>query len=112
MGHADRLLLSLRKPGETGNKIPKGGAFEFISGANLWSECVEWSGYALSSGSVCGLAFSFFTWCGLGTRCLQKHKWYQEKFRDEYPSQRKALIPFVWQVVACNVGLHNDIFRG
>ena len=33
--HSDYTLSHLRKPGETGYKIPYGGAFNFVSG--MWS---------------------------------------------------------------------------
>ena len=33
--HSDNILMNLRKPGETGYKIPKGGLFEYVSGANF-----------------------------------------------------------------------------
>ena len=30
--HSDYILCNLRKPGETGYKIPMGGAFNYVSG--------------------------------------------------------------------------------
>ena len=32
--HSDYILINLRKPGETGYKIPTGGMFEYVSAAN------------------------------------------------------------------------------
>lgn len=46
--HADHILINLRKPGETGYKIPRGGAFELVSGANFLGECLEWTGFAIA----------------------------------------------------------------
>lgn len=46
--HADTILMNLRKPGETGYKIPRGGMFELVSGANFLGECLEWSGFAIA----------------------------------------------------------------
>lgn len=43
---SDNTLMSLRRPGETGYKIPRGGAFELVSGANFFGEIVEWAGFA------------------------------------------------------------------
>jgi 3-oxo-5-alpha-steroid 4-dehydrogenase 1 len=89
---ADSVLLSLRKPGETGYKIPRGGLYEYISCPNYFGEMVEWGGFAIAAWSL--PAFSFFIWtvANLAPRAYLHHKWYQEKF-PEYPKQRNALIP-------------------
>jgi len=36
----DRLLIALRKQPGVGYKIPVGGLFDYISGANFFCECV------------------------------------------------------------------------
>ena len=93
---SDAVLRNLRKPGDTGYKIPRGGAFEFVSGANYFGEIVEWSGYALASGfSLPAVAFAFFTFANTAPRAYHHHLWYQQKFAD-YPRQRRAVIPFIW----------------
>ena len=92
--HSDAILRSLRADGSSGYKIPHGGLFEYVSGANYFGECVEWIGYALLSWDLAGLSFAFFTIANIGPRALQHHKWYIQTFKDEYPA-RKALIPFV-----------------
>ena len=76
-------------------KIPRGGMFEYVSGANFFGECLEWTGFALASWSMSGLAFAVFTWANIGPRALQHHRWYQTKFGAEYPRHRRALIPGV-----------------
>jgi hypothetical protein len=91
---ADNILIHLRKPGETGYKIPYGGFFRFISCPNHFSEIIEWFGFALMTWSLPGLAFAIWTLVNLMPRALQHHKWYQMTFPD-YPSDRKAIIPFV-----------------
>ena len=48
--HSDYILRNLRKPGETGYKIPCGGLFEYVSGANYLGEIVEWTGFAVACG--------------------------------------------------------------
>lgn len=93
--HADHVLRNLRKPGETGYKIPYGGAFNLVSGANFFGEIVEWFGFALASNSLVGAAFSIFTFCNIGPRAHHHHQYYLSKF-ENYPKQRKALIPFFW----------------
>ncbi|XP_071809303.1 3-oxo-5-alpha-steroid 4-dehydrogenase 1-like [Asterias amurensis] len=91
--HSDSILRNLRKPGEVGYKIPRGGMFEYVSGANFFGEFVEWLGFALACWSVQALAFVVFTICNIGPRAIQHHRYYQEKF-DDYPKSRKAFIPF------------------
>lgn len=93
--HSDHILRNLRKPGETGYKIPKGGMFEYVSGANFLGEITEWAGFALAGQSVHSLAFAIFTAVVLASRAVAHHKWYLTKFED-YPKSRKALIPFLF----------------
>lgn len=94
---ADYILRNLRKPGETGYKIPYGGLFNYVSGANFCSEIIEWVGYALAMGcAVPGVMFAFCTFCNIGPRAVAHHKWYLGKFKDDYPKERKALIPFIY----------------
>lgn len=92
--HADWVLMNLRKPGETGYKIPHGGLYRFITCPNYFGEMLEWTGFAIASWSLPGLAFALYTAANLAPRALSHHKWYQEKFPD-YPKERRALIPFV-----------------
>lgn len=93
--HSDHILRNLRKPGDTGYKIPRGGLFEYVTAANYFGEIVEWCGYALASWSVQGVAFAFFTFCFLSGRAKEHHQWYLQKF-EEYPKFRKILIPFLF----------------
>uniref|UniRef100_A0A8B9CTF0 3-oxo-5alpha-steroid 4-dehydrogenase (NADP(+)) n=1 Tax=Anser brachyrhynchus TaxID=132585 RepID=A0A8B9CTF0_9AVES len=93
--HSDHILRNLRKPGETGYKIPRGGMFEYVSGANFFGEILEWFGFALACCTIESLAFALCTLFILGSRAKQHHQWYLEKFED-YPKDRKILIPFVY----------------
>ncbi len=91
---SDEILLKLRKPGETGYKIPRGGMYRYISNPNYFGEMVEWTGFALMTWSLPALAFSLWTIANLAPRAWSNHRWYQRTFTD-YPKERKALIPFV-----------------
>jgi 3-oxo-5-alpha-steroid 4-dehydrogenase 1 len=91
---ADGMLIHLRKPQETGYKIPKGWLFEKISCPNLFGELVEWSGFAILCWNLPALTFFIWTSANLIPRALSHHKWYKEKFND-YPPGRKAVIPFL-----------------
>ncbi|XP_074144231.1 3-oxo-5-alpha-steroid 4-dehydrogenase 2 isoform X1 [Sminthopsis crassicaudata] len=93
--HSDYLLRHLRKPGEISYKIPQGGLFTYVSGANYFGEIVEWIGYAMATWSLPGLAFAFFSLCFLGKRAHEHHRFYLKKFQD-YPKSRKAIIPFIF----------------
>lgn len=92
--HADTVLIRLRKPGETGYKIPRGGMYRFITCPNYFGEILEWCGWALMTWSLPGLAFALYTAANVGPRAFSNHAWYRETF-DDYPPERKALIPFV-----------------
>ncbi|XP_023684534.1 3-oxo-5-alpha-steroid 4-dehydrogenase 1 [Paramormyrops kingsleyae] len=93
--HSDHILRNLRKPGETGYKIPPGGLFEYVSGANFLGEIVEWAGFACAGCSVHSASFAVFTLVVLSSRAAAHHRWYLEKFED-YPKGRKALVPFLY----------------
>ncbi|XP_006012612.1 3-oxo-5-alpha-steroid 4-dehydrogenase 1 isoform X1 [Latimeria chalumnae] len=93
--HSDHILRTLRKPGERDYKIPRGGMFEYVSGANFFGEVLEWTGFAVAGWSTESAAFAVFTFLTLCSRAKQHHRWYLEKFED-YPKSRKAIIPFVY----------------
>ena len=93
--HSDTVLIHLRKPGETGYKIPKGGFYRWLSSPNYFGEILEWCGWAILTWSLAGLAFAIYTAANLGPRAFANHRWYQEKFPD-YPEKRRALIPFLF----------------
>ncbi|XP_074550892.1 3-oxo-5-alpha-steroid 4-dehydrogenase 2-like [Halichoeres trimaculatus] len=93
--HSDHILRSLRKPGETVYRIPHGGMFEFVSGANYFGEILEWTGFAVAAWSLPSFAFAFFTACSIGPRAYHHHRDYMQRFED-YPRSRKAVLPFVF----------------
>ena len=90
--HADHVLFTLRAPGETGYKIPRGGLYRYVSCPNYLGEVLEWTGFALASWSLAGLAFAIYTAANLVPRALAHHRWYRERFPD-YPPERRALLP-------------------
>jgi 3-oxo-5-alpha-steroid 4-dehydrogenase 1 len=92
---SDLSLRSLRQPGETNYRIPYGGLFNWVSCPNYLGEIIEWSGWALATWSLPGLAFAIWTFANLAPRARSHHAWYHRNFPD-YPQERKALIPWVW----------------
>jgi protein-S-isoprenylcysteine O-methyltransferase Ste14 len=91
---ADRKLRSLRKNNPELYVIPRGWLFNYISSPHYFGEVIEWAGWALMTWSLPGLAFSVFTFANLFPRAVASHQWYKSHFR-EYPSERKAIIPFI-----------------
>ncbi|XP_053880157.1 3-oxo-5-alpha-steroid 4-dehydrogenase 2 isoform X2 [Malaclemys terrapin pileata] len=73
--HSDILLRQLRKPGDHTYKIPQGGLFTYVSGANFFGEIVEWFGYAIATWSIPAFAFALFTLCFIGPRAYHHHRY-------------------------------------
>jgi 3-oxo-5-alpha-steroid 4-dehydrogenase 1 len=92
---SDVALRRLRAPGETGYRIPYGGAFRFVSCPNYLGELVEWFGWAVLTWSPAGLAFFLWTAANLVPRARSHHRWYRECF-PEYPPERTAVVPFLY----------------
>jgi len=92
---ADDDLRNLRKPGESGYKIPDGGLYRWISCPNYFGEILTWIGWAVATWSLPGLAFALFTVANLAPRARAHHMWYKRQFAD-YPPRRKALVPAIW----------------
>ena len=91
--NSDRKLIALREKQE-GYQIPKGGLFDRVSCPNHLGEIIEWIGFAILAWNLAAVTFAVWTFCNLIPRALNHHAWYQEYFED-YPNQRKAVIPFI-----------------
>jgi hypothetical protein len=92
--HSDAILRALRRPGETGYKVPMGGGYGLVSAPNYLGELIEWASWAVATWSLAGLSFFLFTFANLVPRALSNHSWYQKTFPD-YPKARRAIIPWV-----------------
>lgn len=92
---SDNRLLNLRKPGETGYKIPWGGLYKWVSCPNYFGEILEWSGYAILLWNLPAVSFLIWTIANLLPRAISHHSWYKGHFAD-YPPKRKALIPYLF----------------
>lgn len=93
--HADRTIRLLRQPGESAYRIPRGGLFRWVSSPNYLGEIIEWTGWAIMTWSLAGVAFALFTFCNLAPRALSNHRWYRERFAD-YPPERRILVPGIF----------------
>lgn len=92
---SDHILFHLRKPGETGYKIPRGGFYRFVSCPNYFGEIVEWTGFAILTWSPGAVAFVLWTIANLMPRARTHHQWYRDKFPD-YPPERRAIFPLIY----------------
>jgi len=92
---ADHILRNLRRPGEKDYKIPYGGLYRWVSCPNYLGEIIEWIGWAIATWSLAGASFALWTFANLAPRAHTHHRWYQAHF-DDYPPERKALVPRIW----------------
>ena len=92
---SDEILRTLRKPGETGYRIPDRGLHRWVAAPNYFGEIVEWTGWAIMVNAPAGWAFAAYTFANLAPRAVSHHRWYRDTFAD-YPRTRRALIPWVW----------------
>lgn len=75
--------------------LPHGGLFEFIDCPNYFGEFIEWLGFGIMSRTISGYLFAYTTFAVLFTRALSYHDWYKNKFKEKYPLNRKAFIPYI-----------------
>jgi 3-oxo-5-alpha-steroid 4-dehydrogenase 1 len=92
---SDLILRNLRKPGDTDYHIAVDGLYRWISCPNYLGEIMIWTGWAIATWSIAGLAFAFWTAANLVPRARSHHTWYRQNFVN-YPTERKTLIPGVW----------------
>ena len=76
-------------------RIPRGGLFRYVSSPSYLYELLAWSGFALATYTLGAVFVLGMSLANLVPRAAATHRWYREKF-DDYPAQRRALIPFVW----------------
>lgn len=95
--HSDSIIRHLRKPGDTGHYIPRGGMYRYVTSANYFGEFTEWVGYALLTWSWAGAVFALWTFANLAPRARSLHKRYEQEFGDDYRRLgRKYIIPFIY----------------
>mmetsp|Transcript_3124 Transcript_3124/g.6883 ORF Transcript_3124/g.6883 Transcript_3124/m.6883 type:complete len:321 (-) Transcript_3124:241-1203(-) len=112
--HSDGVLRNLRRHGPTGKLkqkqvdlkqqatkqqhayyIPYSPFFTSVSCPNFAGEIFEWLGFSMASQfSLPSVAFAVYTASNLIPRAIAHHDWYKTKF-DDYPVERKAVIPFI-----------------
>lgn len=95
--HSDYIIRHLRKPGDTGHYIPRGGMFRYVTSANYFGEFLEWCGFALLTFSAAGAVFALWTFANLAPRARKLHQRYEREFGDEYKRlNRKYILPYIY----------------
>ena len=92
---ADNTLRNLAKTSDSGYRIPYGGLYRWISCPNYFGELIIWTGWAVATWSLPGLAFAVWTAANLVPRARSHHAWYRQHFPD-YPARRRAFLPGLW----------------
>ncbi len=94
---SDSIIRNLRRPGDTGHYIPRGGMFRYVSSANYFGEWVEWTGFAILTWSWAGAVFSLWTFANLAPRACKLRQRYEKEFGDEFIRlRRRSIIPFIY----------------
>ncbi|KAJ7522220.1 hypothetical protein O6H91_18G002100 [Diphasiastrum complanatum] len=88
------LLANLRKDGQNAYMIPHGGLFEQVACPHYLFEIIDFWGIALLGQTMIALSVAVFVSLYLTSRSLSTKEWYLKKM-DGFPSERKALIPFL-----------------
>ncbi|KAF3660727.1 putative titin-like isoform X2 [Capsicum annuum] len=89
------LLSKMRKKGESGYKIPKGGLFSLVICPHYLFEIVTFLGFSLISQTLFSFSSTLGTVFYLMGRSYATRKWYLSKFED-FPRNVEALVPFVF----------------
>jgi protein-S-isoprenylcysteine O-methyltransferase Ste14 len=93
---SDRRLMQTPRGSNGSYSIPVGGLYTWVSSPNYLGEMIEWSGWALASGTSAGLVFLLWTIANLLPRARANHAWYRARFAG-YPATRAALVPRFWR---------------
>mmetsp|Transcript_30932 Transcript_30932/g.79861 ORF Transcript_30932/g.79861 Transcript_30932/m.79861 type:complete len:311 (+) Transcript_30932:244-1176(+) len=89
-----RLLADLRKDGSKHYKVPTGGLFDYATCPHFFCELLGWYGIVLASQQIGALGVAVGMTSYLTGRAIATQKWYKAKL-DDYPTNRKAIIPFI-----------------
>lgn len=98
--HSDAIIRNLRskeevEQGKKVYRIPQGGLFRYVSNPSYLTEILSFLGFAIATWSLGAVFVLLVSAANLIPRAFQIHRWYQEKFPEDYPKNRKVLIPFI-----------------
>lgn len=95
---AHKILSNLRKgKGSSSYSIPRGDWFEYVSCPHYTAEVILYGCFSVILGLKHQTGVLVFIWVLINQTIasLMSHFWYQDKF-ENYPKQRKSIIPFVF----------------
>jgi len=76
--------------------IPTGGLFHYVSMPHYLCEMILYTGlFFISGGKLSQALICAWVYSNLSITAARSHKWYLQRFQ-QYPKNRKAVIPFVW----------------
>lgn len=92
-----RVLAESRRQTKTIYSIPRGCfLFEFVSCPNYLAEILIYVAFFLQSQKTLPMTcLTIWVLVNQSISALLAHRWYIEKFGTDYPSKRRALLPFL-----------------
>lgn len=91
-----RMLAALRDDGSQDKRIPHGFLFEEVSCPHYLFEILSWVGFFVVTQSLASFCFLLLASAILFGWAWQRHAEYKKRFKGEYPSRRRALLPRVF----------------
>jgi very-long-chain enoyl-CoA reductase len=93
--HTHLTVRALRPAGSRKRGIPRGYGFNLVSVPNYFFEILGWAVICGMTGSIGACIFTVISIVTMAQWAIKKHKNYKKEFGKEYPSGRKAIIPFI-----------------
>ncbi|KIM84893.1 hypothetical protein PILCRDRAFT_817709 [Piloderma croceum F 1598] len=94
--HTHLTLRALRPPGTRTRAIPYGYGFSLVSCPNYFFEILAWVVIVVLTGSWVAMIFLAVAARQMGIWALKKHRAYKKEFGNDYPRERKVMIPFLF----------------
>lgn len=94
--HSDQILRKLKRETGVGYSIPQKGFHRLVASPNYFGEIIEWTGWAIMTSTLGGVAFALFTFANLVPRAWKQRIWYLDTFGSAYPTGRKAIFPYIF----------------
>merc|ERR1712070_821433 len=93
---ADRAAGGSAPAQEKAYVIPRGGLFELVTMPHYFFEILAWIGIALSTQQLNAFLAAAGMASYLSGRAVATSRWYQSKFGNDWPVQRRHLVPFIF----------------